>query len=146
MHWINWEIKGKINGIIELFYVAIFYLTGIIPTRMTTKQYSRVAHYFLNHGDPNRAIKLFIAASSREPRNINLMHQLGATYFILGDYITSEKIFTLAAYARSSLRKQYYKDYAEEVCLLDNSWLLAIGHIACISTLIKAKLLGYFPN
>jgi putative glycosyltransferase (TIGR04372 family) len=99
----------------------------------------------LAHGKHKLAIEAYVAALAQSPENILLRLQLGVTAFLAGDYAESEKWFISCNHARHFDASRWGLTESP-FRVLDQTWMLAIGHVAFLDTYLKAAKLGWLPE
>lgn len=125
--------------------LAIYVLTGRVSPALPVKYLLRVGAWRLSRGNNAEAMRIFRLAAQRLPHDIAVRQQIGVTAFLSGDYGEAEKWFASMAHFRTfDQRRLQVANIPYRV--LDQSWMLAIGHVASIDTYIKAVKLGWYPE
>ena len=124
--WINYKSRRKVHTSISGF-----------NERLQLK----ICGFLLSVGERSLSIKLLEILARRTRDNLQIASQLGSAYFLNGDYELSERTFSILEKTKSAYRDAYNMG-SINAFVLDDSWTLAIGHVAHIDVHFKEKFLN----
>jgi len=104
-----------------------------------------MGHASLARGRHDLALEAYRAALAQTPEDAALQLQIGVAHYLSGDCTGAERWFGSSHHARLCEQTRWGL-VASPWRVLDRSWLLAIGHIACLDTYCKAVALGWVPE
>lgn len=121
--------------------VLKFFFPRAMENIFIRKLTPNVAGLSLSKGHKKTALSLLRwVYDSYDYKPLHITNSLAIIYFLSGDYKSSEKFFSLLEVLKkeqlSNLDKECDFDY------LDDSWTLAIGHLAHIDVFFKEKILN----
>ena len=91
------------------------------------------------------AIAAYNRAIQKQPNDILTRLQIGVTYYLANRHKEAEANFAILNTLQAAEREKYgVTDKAGRV--LHETWIQAIGHIACLDTYVKMMKLGWIPN
>ena len=99
----------------------------------------------LAQGQHQRAIDTYQVALRRSPEDSQVRLQVAVATYLAGDYRAAERWFVSCEQARMFDVSRWGIAEARWR-VLDESWLLAIGHIAFLDTYVKAVRLGWLSD
>jgi putative glycosyltransferase (TIGR04372 family) len=91
------------------------------------------------------AILAYNHAIKRKPQDVLTRLQLGVTHYLANDHAAADAHFAILRSLQRSERERYgVAD--KEGAVLHSSWIMAIGHVACLDTYVKARELGWIKQ
>lgn len=142
---------GLISVAYMIFHLALEVVGALVRARLLTYAWLgrgalvTMGHAALARGRHDLALEAYLAALARMPEDSLLRLQIGTAVYLAGDQVRAEQWFSGCYQARLfDVSRWGLADSPWRV--LDQTWLLAIGHIASLDTYAKAVELGWMPR
>ncbi|WP_333332841.1 TIGR04372 family glycosyltransferase [Microcoleus sp. BROC3] len=100
---------------------------------------------FLQYGKHDEGVASFQQAIALKPDWIHTYLAMGSQLFISGKIDEANQAWHAAIEAQNKFAKEHQLDTLQIRLLDPRSWLLALGHIACLDVYLKIMMLGWKP-